>query len=46
MDKLIITGPNTLSGVVEASSSKNATLPILAASILFPQKIIFNKLPP
>ena len=45
MDKLVITGPNTLSGEVRVSASKNATLPILAASILFPQKIVFNHLP-
>ena len=45
MDKLLITGPNTLSGEVSVSSSKNAALPILAATILFPQEIIFNNLP-
>ncbi len=45
MDKLIIDGPNKLSGTVKVSSSKNATLPILAASILFPQKIKFRNLP-
>ncbi len=45
MDKLIIKGPNKLSGSVDISSSKNATLPILAASILFPQEIVFNQLP-
>jgi UDP-N-acetylglucosamine 1-carboxyvinyltransferase len=45
MDKLIIKGPNKLTGKVSISSSKNATLPILAASILFPQEIVFNKLP-
>jgi UDP-N-acetylglucosamine 1-carboxyvinyltransferase len=45
MDKLVITGPNTLTGSVEISSAKNATLPILAATILFPQKITFNELP-
>jgi UDP-N-acetylglucosamine 1-carboxyvinyltransferase len=45
MDKLIINGPNELSGTVEISSAKNACLPILAATILFPQEIIFNKLP-
>ncbi len=45
MDKLIVTGPNKLSGQVEISSSKNATLPILTASILFPQDIVFNHLP-
>lgn len=45
MDKLIVNGPNKLSGTVEVSSSKNATLPILAATILYPGKIKFNKLP-
>lgn len=45
MDKLIITGPNHLSGVVDISSAKNATLPILAATILYPQEITFNELP-
>lgn len=45
MDKLVISGPNKLSGKVQISSSKNATLPILAASILFPQEIVFNQLP-
>ena len=45
MDKLIIKGPNKLNGSVAVSSSKNASLPILAASILFPQEIIFKDLP-
>lgn len=45
MDKLIVKGPNKLSGSVEVSSSKNATLPILAATILYPGKVNFNKLP-
>lgn len=45
MDKLTVRGPNKLSGAVEISSSKNATLPILAATILYPGKIKFNKLP-
>ncbi len=45
MDKLIITGPNTLSGEVSISSAKNAALPILAATILFPQKVNFRDLP-
>jgi UDP-N-acetylglucosamine 1-carboxyvinyltransferase len=45
MDKLIIKGPNKLSGSVAVSSSKNATLPILAGSILFPQDIVFEQLP-
>ena len=45
MDKLLVKGPNKLAGTVEISSSKNATLPILAATILYPGKIKFNKLP-
>lgn len=45
MDKLIISGPNTLSGEVEVSSSKNAALPILAATILYPGEVCFDRLP-
>lgn len=45
MDKLVINGPCQLEGKVEISSSKNATLPILAATILFPQEILFKELP-
>ncbi|MBD65062.1 MAG: UDP-N-acetylglucosamine 1-carboxyvinyltransferase [Halobacteriovoraceae bacterium] len=45
MDKLIIKGPNKLKGEVRISSSKNACLPILAASLLFPQDIRFKNLP-
>ena len=45
MDKLVINGPCRLEGKVEISSSKNATLPILAATILFPQEIVFKELP-
>ena len=39
MEKLIVTGKKILSGVVRISGSKNATLPILAASILSNKKI-------
>jgi UDP-N-acetylglucosamine 1-carboxyvinyltransferase len=45
MDKLIVKGPTTLSGEVTVSSAKNASLPILAASILYPGKIKFLNLP-
>jgi UDP-N-acetylglucosamine 1-carboxyvinyltransferase len=45
MQKLIIKGRKSLSGVVEISGSKNATLPILAASILNNQKIEINNIP-
>ena len=34
MQKLLIKGKKELSGVISISGSKNATLPILAASIL------------
>ena len=39
MQKLIVKGKNKLSGVIKISGSKNATLPILAASILNKNKI-------
>ena len=45
MQKLIIKGKKSLSGVVKISGSKNATLPILAASILNNQKIEINNIP-
>lgn len=45
MDKLLVTGPCQLNGSVEISSAKNATLPILAASILFPFPIKFVGIP-
>ena len=45
MQKLIIKGKKSLSGIVEISGSKNATLPILAASILNNKKIEINNIP-
>ncbi len=45
MQKLIVKGKNKLSGVIKISGSKNATLPILAASILNKNKIEINKVP-
>lgn len=45
MDKLIIKGPNKLSGEVGISAAKNAALPIMAATILFPFDITFSNLP-
>ena len=39
MQKLVVKGKKSLSGVVKISGSKNATLPILAASILSDKKI-------
>jgi UDP-N-acetylglucosamine 1-carboxyvinyltransferase len=45
MDKLIITGPTTLSGKVEISRAKNAYLPILAAVILSDKPIHLKNIP-
>lgn len=45
MDKLIINGPCKLSGTVTVSSSKNASLPILAAAVLADKEISFTELP-
>ena len=45
MQKLIVKGKKVLSGVVKISGSKNATLPILAASILSDKKIEINNVP-
>ena len=45
MEKLIVTGKKILSGVVRISGSKNATLPILAASILSNKKIEIKNVP-
>ena len=42
MQKLIIKGKRELSGKISISGSKNATLPILAASILSKQSTIKN----
>lgn len=45
MDKLIIEGPCNLNGVVNISSAKNATLPILVATLLCPYPVTFNSIP-
>lgn len=45
MDKLLVQGPVTLNGIVEVSSAKNATLPILVASLLCPYPVKFKSLP-
>ena len=42
MQKLLIEGKRVLSGEINISGSKNATLPILAASILNKTTIIKN----
>ena len=45
MHKLIVRGKKNLSGIVKISGSKNATLPILAASIINNEKIELNNVP-
>jgi UDP-N-acetylglucosamine 1-carboxyvinyltransferase len=45
MDKLIIEGPTRLSGEVIIEGSKNAALPIIAASILSDEKSVIKGVP-
>ena len=45
LDKLIIKGQNLLNGEVEISGSKNASLPILFATLLTDKDIILNNVP-
>ena len=45
MDKFLIDGPCNIRGEVSISGSKNASLPILAATLLFDQPVIIKNLP-
>ena len=45
MQKLEIKGGRKLSGTITISGSKNATLPILAATILTSKKITIKNIP-
>ena len=45
MQKLQIIGGNKISGTITISGSKNATLPILASTILTNKKVIINNIP-
>lgn len=45
MQKFVIVGGNRLKGTIRASGSKNATLPILAASILNAGKSVIREVP-
>jgi UDP-N-acetylglucosamine 1-carboxyvinyltransferase len=45
MKKLLITGGNRLFGKVQISGAKNATLPLMVASILTAEKITFLNVP-
>jgi len=45
MDKFLIDGPCRVRGKILVSGSKNASLPILAATLLFNQPVIIKNLP-
>ncbi len=45
MQKLIIVGGKKLNGKINISGSKNATLPILAASILSKNRVVIQNVP-
>ncbi|MEH6580387.1 MAG: UDP-N-acetylglucosamine 1-carboxyvinyltransferase [Halioglobus sp.] len=45
MDKLVIRGGNRLSGELRASGSKNAALPIIAATLLADEPVTIRNLP-
>jgi len=45
MQKLEIKGGRKISGTITISGSKNATLPILAATILTNKKVIIKNIP-
>jgi UDP-N-acetylglucosamine 1-carboxyvinyltransferase len=45
MDKFVIEGGTPLKGEVQISGSKNATLPIMAASLLAPGKYEIQNVP-
>ena len=45
MDKFLIDGPCNIKGKVFISGSKNASLPILASTLLFDQPVVIKNLP-
>ena len=45
MDKFLINGPCKIKGKVFISGSKNASLPILASTLLFDEPVIIKNLP-
>src|SRR5580692_8054134 len=45
MDKLMVTGGARLKGRVDISGSKNSALPILAATLLTPEKCVIHNVP-
>ena len=45
MEKFLIRGPCKIKGKVSISGSKNASLPILASTLLFDQPVVIKNLP-
>jgi len=45
MDKLIVTGGNSLKGEIRISGAKNAALPVLVASLLTPEPLLISNVP-
>ena len=45
MDKFLLTGPSKVEGKIDVSGSKNAALPILAATLLFDKPVELKNLP-
>ena len=45
MEKFLIKGPSKIKGHVNISGSKNAALPILAATLLFDKPVEIKNLP-
>jgi UDP-N-acetylglucosamine 1-carboxyvinyltransferase len=45
MDKFVIEGGHKLSGAVPMSGSKNAALPVLAATLLTGEEVVLERIP-
>ena len=45
MDKFKIQGGHVLSGEINISGSKNAALPLIAASIMFDERVVLDRIP-
>jgi UDP-N-acetylglucosamine 1-carboxyvinyltransferase len=45
MDKFLIKGGNALHGTVAISGAKNSALPVMAATLLTPEKVVLHNIP-
>ncbi len=45
MDKFVVEGGHTLSGEISVSGAKNAALPIMAATLLWPDRYVLTNVP-